>query len=643
MKQAWQKHRGTLLRLAGLVIAVFAAVRFVHHRGWIMPLEIEVYDRLVRARHLAAQAPGRPHAPILIVAFDEDTIAHPAIGDYPIPDGKLALLLERIVAGGPVVVGLDLYRDRPYPSDGSEKERLDRILRGDERIVCIWKFGSAGKQIVPPPILADNPVRFGFNDVPVDAGLDLAIRRMLLYLGDERETHMSFGLLVALHFLQHHEIGPAPSPRDPNWIRLGAADLPRFEPNTGSFVNADAAGYQILLDYLGPSGFESVRLEDVLTGEVAPERFRDRIVLIGSYAPTLGDAYETPLQPLHWGIDIWAHMIDQIIRQAVHGAGAIRTLDEHEEALWCFLWCLIGAAAALASSSPTRFGSVLAGTAVLLAAVVGVAFWNLLWLPAVEPAVALAGSALLGTALTAGLQHRHRKNLMRLFSQQVSREVAEALWEKRGDLVSNGRLMAQEQTVTILFTDIKGYSTLSEGMEPSVLLGWLNEYMEEMTATIIAHRGVVNKFLGDGIMAIFGIPVPSETPEERERDAANAIRCARDMGRGLAELNQRWAARGAPTATMRAGITTGRVMTGSLGSSERLEYVVIGDAVNTASRLEGLEKRRTEWEIPGSCCRTVVGEPTWRLVRDAFRFRALGEWELRGKEQRLAVYLLEEI
>src|SRR5204862_2785439 len=180
--------------------------------------------------------------------------------------------------------------------------------------------------------------------------------------------------------------------------------------------------------------------------------------------------------------------------------------------------------------------------------------------------------------------------------------------EQREEFLAGQRPRSQKLTATVLFTDLKGFSTTSENLEPALLLDWLNEYMEAMATAIMSHQGVIEKYIGDGIMAVFGVPLARTVPEEIRQDARNAVRCALAMRTTLLQLNAGWKERGLPVSGMRIGIHTGPLVAGSLGSSDRQEFTVIGDTVNIASRLESFDKDWMDPESPADDCRILISE-----------------------------------
>jgi adenylate cyclase len=233
-----------------------------------------------------------------------------------------------------------------------------------------------------------------------------------------------------------------------------------------------------------------------------------------------------------------------------------------------------------------------------------------------------------------------RNVLMKLYSRHVSKEIAEAVWANRDSFLDGRRPLAQKLVVTVLFTDLKGFSTISERMEPARLYEWLNGYLGAMAQVIQDHGGVLKQFTGDGIMALFGVPVPQTTQIQQASDATAAVKCALAMGRRLVELTRDWQQAGLPAVSMRAGIYTGEVAAGSVGSDDRFEYAVIGDVVNTASRLESYDKTFADPDAIPNRCRILIGAPTHDLLDAKFLSKEIGLLEVKGKANKVPVFLI---
>ena len=216
---------------------------------------------------------------------------------------------------------------------------------------------------------------------------------------------------------------------------------------------------------------------------------------------------------------------------------------------------------------------------------------------------------------------RERQRIRETFGKYVSESVASALLKEAGD----GRLRGETREATLLFTDIEGFTTLSERLTPDVLIAVLNEYLELVVEPIQRHGGVVNSFIGDGLFASFNLPLANEA------HAASAIAAALDIQRATAE--RRFA--GDVRLATRIGINTGTVIGGSIGAGDRLGYTLLGDAVNTAARLQELNKAHGT--------RVLVSEATRRLAGDEFAFRPIGTLAIRGRSGTLVVHAVGEL
>ena len=227
---------------------------------------------------------------------------------------------------------------------------------------------------------------------------------------------------------------------------------------------------------------------------------------------------------------------------------------------------------------------------------------------------------------------------MQLFSRHVSTEVAEVIWQQRDQFMDGGRPRSQKFTVTVLFTDLRGFTSVSEKIDPQALLDWLNIYMEAMAQLVMQHGGVVDDYFGDAIKADFGVPLPRVTQAEIAHDAVAAVNCALAMERELKRLNSSWQQQDLATVEMRIGIFTGPVVAGSLGSAQRLKYTTVGDTVNVAARLESFEKDLIDPDLAYSPCRILVGETTLRHLDHQFVTKRVGEANLKGKDEKVTIY-----
>jgi adenylate cyclase len=613
-----------------LITLVVLAVRAI---GWFEVVDLKAYDWLLRSRSL--QEVSDPRVAYIEVTEEDIQLQ----GRWPISDAVLAEALERIGRAGPRVIGVDIYRDIDVPPGRAE---LNRYLSAHDNIVVVMKLGEGKSSGIAPPTVLSGSEQTGFNDMLVDP--DGIVRRGLLFLDHGAQVHYAFPLRLALRYLQAEGIVPAPDSTNPEWLRLGAVTLRPFESSDGGYVRADANGYQFLLDYQAATIKPSVySLTALLAGQVPPEALQDKVVLVGVNAPSVPDLFHTPLTAaggsgeIMPGVELHGLIVSQLLRAGVQGQRPMSSLSEIEEAVWIVLWGVFAGISVRLGRSPWTFTIVgLIGLAALAGATIGM-FWQGLWLPFVPAAVNWLACAAVVTASVLSTERQQRAMLMNLFSRHVSEEIAEAIWQHREQFLDGGRPRSQKMMVSVLFSDFKGYTSMAEKLDPQTLMDWINSYVEAMASVIGAQGGVVDDYAGDGIKANFGVPVPRQTEEEIAEEARRAVRCAVAMARQLGVLNTTWEARGFQSVGMRIGIATGSVVSGSLGSVQRLKYTTVGDTVNAAARLESLDLEKVSMP-PGSACRILIDERTRACVGGEFEVESIGEVMVKGKQQPLLTY-----
>jgi adenylate cyclase len=583
-----------------------------------------------------------PDSRIVIIGINEQDIK--TLGHWPLKDAELTQLLTRVKQQKPRAIGLDLYRDLPIEPG---HQQLVQIYKTTPNLIGIEKKGGAKEIPISPPQALAELNQVASNDILQDG--DNKIRRGFLYWTDVDTGQYieSLGLKLALIYLEAQNITPQQAAINPDYLQLGKGIFPIFEANDGSYVRADAAGYQILLNFRGrPGTMQTVSMTEVLQGKIPPNLLRDRVVLIGPTAESLKDFFLTPysgasiLAPeVMSGVEIQANLTSQVLSSALEGRKGIQVWSDSIEAGWIVLWSIVGACLGWWVRSPRWSIASMVLLEGSLATGCYLAFLAGWWIPVVPPALTLAGSAIALTGYAAYREKEDRQMVMNLFGRHVNAEIAEAIWRDRDQILKQGRMTGQKMTATILFTDLKDFSSITERTEPETMMAWLNEYMAAMSQLVLDCGGIVDKFIGDSIMAVFGVPIPHHTPEEIAEDAQNAVRCAAEMASTLHKLNLKWTSQGLPTTSMRVGISTGMVVTGTLGGQQRLDYTTIGDCVNVAARLESYDK-----SLADGVCRILLSDETYTLIEDKFPTKFIGEVQLRGRKSPTKIYqVLTEI
>jgi adenylate cyclase len=594
--------------------------------GWLQSGEWMAYDQFMRLR---PPAPVDPR--ITLVGIEESDLQY--LRRWPITDDVLANLLQKIKDQKPSAIGLDLYRDFPvekgYP-------QLTQVFKTTPNLIGIEKRGNAQGQgqVAPSPILKALG-QTASNDFILDG--DGKLRRGLLYWTNGDDSQEFLALRLALIHLAKQGIQPD---EQSEWLKLGSATFRPFEKNDGSYINADAGSYSQILNYRGAKNrFQRVSLQSVLKGTLPKDTFTNRIVLIGTTTDSIKDEFYTPYSgntittpDRMYGVEAHAQIASQILSGALGDRSSIKVWDDNLELLWIAVWAMAGAVVWRLRSPGLAIAS-LVGLESLLGVGSYLLFLQGWWIPVVPPAIALALTAVAITGYIAQQESLDRHAVMNLFGRYVTPTIAEAIWQDREQLFSQGRLKGKKIPITALFTDLKDFSTIAEQTDPEVLMDWLNEYMAAMTQVVLDHGAVVDKFIGDAVMALFGVPLARTSDEAIASDAQGAVSCAIGMAQALNLLNQKWKIEGRPTLQMRVGICTGLAVTGSLGGKQRMDYTAIGDTVNIAARLESFDK-----SIEGGICRVLVSDSTYQLLGDRFTGESIGSVHLKGRAEPTLVY-----
>lgn len=382
-------------------------------------------------------------------------------------------------------------------------------------------------------------------------------------------------------------------------------------------------GHSALIDYRGPPGtFPTYSFSEVLRGQVPARAFRGKIVVVGAGAPSLGDTHVTPTTG------------DGVMSGPEVQANAIWTV-EHDFPLRSSSTALDVLLILVMAIAPTLFGWRFRAVAAVSSAVaLGAAYVVIAQLafdggrilPVVYPLGALVVSAIGALVVTTTITAFERQWVHDTFSRFVPEAVVEDVLARTDE---NHRLGGVRRVGTVLFSDLRGFTTFSESLEPDQVVECLNRYMTEMSEAIMDHGGTLVTYMGDGIMAVFGAPI------EQVDHADRALAATREMlFERLPRFNEWMRARGLGDGfQMGVGLNSGEIMSGQVGSEQRMEYTAIGDTVNTAARLEGMTK-----DTPHSA---FVAESTKALLRaEASTLTFVDELAVRGREATIRVWTL---
>jgi adenylate cyclase len=349
-----------------------------------------------------------------------------------------------------------------------------------------------------------------------------------------------------------------------------------------------------------------------------PQEFRDKIVIVGTTASGLLDLRNTSVGATLPGYLIHATALDNLL----HGDALVRIPSGYRYFGIVLLGMWAGVVVASATTLKTGFFASASGAAIYVIIALWVFHFRGVWLDLVAPLLALGAGHAGSTAYAYLTEGRQRRFLSDAFSRYVAPGVVQQLLANPGSLSLGG----STREVTIMFADVAGFTTLSEGRDPASLVELMNECFTEITTVIQGHGGTVDKFIGDAVMAFWNAPV------EQADHAARACRAGRDLLKVLDRLNVEWSERGLPRISMRVGLASGPAVVGNVGSSTKFNYTVMGDTVNLASRLEGAAKVYHTLSL--------VAGSTVELARDAVPVRELDLLQVKGKNEGVPVFEL---
>jgi len=619
-------------------VGALALVALLRLPGWAPWNALE--ERLVDYRLVARGGGAPPHRDVVIVAIDDRSIE--TVGRWPWPRKTMAELLRRIAAAQPKVVAMDIVQSEPTAgASGEEEDRALAVAVEESRVVVLgyfFDFARSAGQVEPPQLRfydvahVRDPRGWGFlpphtpgipaltanlpeiSRAAADLGYfnffpdpDGTLRHAALALRYGNEVVLPLALATLRQAFQV-----------PARIRVGRGGVE--ELSVGDWhIPVDRTG-ALRIDYRGPARtFPHVSAMEVLAGRVEAPVLHDKIVLVGVTATAVYDLRVTPFSATFPGVELHANVIDNVLQQRFLRRPEASALVE----VLVMAALALGVGRVVGRARGTR-GAL--GSLGFLAVYALASEWCLrsmgLLLPLFGP-IAVTLLAFSGTTVQRYVwEERERRKLRRALELYLNPAAAALVAEHPERL----KLGGEKVECTVLFSDVQDFTAVAERMSPESLVELLNAYLGAMTEIIFAHGGMLDKYMGDGIMAVWGVPLPQ--PDH----AARACRAALAMEHRLAELQPDWERRGWPALRVRIGINSGPVVFGNMGSAEHLSLTVVGDHVNLASRLEGLNK------VYGT--RVLVTEFTVRALPEGFVVREIGTVQVKGRAQPVRVFEL---
>ena len=661
-----QTFAGCAIGLAAIAIvlildATLALFRDPVALGPYESLELKTYDW----RLTATARPEQARKDIALVEIDEYSLQNleGAAGRWPWPRIVHASLIDFLARGPAKIVAYDVTFGAPDTRTGfkmgddtlsgaeSDEAFADAVKRAGNVLLLAdatfngektdapplpptgFTLASAGvlerqTLLLPYPQLTAAAAGFGHNYFALDA--DGPLRHMVPFVRTTRGTALpSLGMAAALK--AQGTTGDQVAMRD-GLLTIAGQRIPLGAVRTRTADGLESFYWKpiffrgpALLDDLKSRPYASYTFydlmyseEQILAGEkpkVDPAVFKDKIVFVGATASGLFDVFETPFERGKMpGIQVHAAVADDVLSG--------RTLAPISRTAGVFIVLGFSLAVGLLAAYLPAWWAVLATFALAGAYTWGamVLFGRGTWLPLTEPMLSSSIALFGGVAYQYFVEGREKRKVAKLFGRYVSKDVYSQLMADP----ARAQLGGQRREMTVLFSDMRGFTTLTEQGQPEVIVRTLNEYFTRMVDLVFQHQGTLDKFVGDMVMALFGAPL--DDPDH----ADHAVETALDMVAELGRLNERWAAEGRPPLDIGIGVNTGPMIAGNIGSEAIMSYTVIGDAVNLGARLESLNKQYGT--------RIIISEATRQQLKRRYTLRPLGDVVVKGKSQAVSIY-----
>ena len=670
-------RRPALLIALGIIALVGVVWRYMPPE-FLYRLEFNLYDQ-----HFRIRGPRPANPQIVIVAIDERSLT--AVGRWPWSRAVLAQLVRRLDEAGAESIAFDILMNEPERS--TERATVDRLrerlggrrldagvraelekmraeadpdaalaaaIRDSGRVVLAsnFLFGDSLPTDIPErsgsPMKSALGVRLATDPPPAKPGpvfTNFPERGLYPPPRARQETFPIPSLMAAAAAIGHVNMIPEfdgstryealivesrgyyyPSLAieavriaaglDPSALTMTFGDSVQL---TDIVIPTDARS-RVLIDYAGPDGtIPHVPAADILQGQ-GLDRIKGRAVFIGATAPGLFDLRVTPVSAIMPGVEKHANMAANILdRRFIVRPSWFEFVEAATIVLFPVLLALV-----LPAMRP--YASI-AMTVVIGAGLLGAAHYAFRkgqWINLVYPSLAMLLTFIAITVYRFFTEERQRQYTRRAFQQYVSREVVEQIMQNPQELQFGGEL----RNLTVLFSDIRDFTTFTEKNDPQMVVQMLREYLTEMTRIVIEEGGTLDKYIGDAVMAEFGAPIAY--PDHALRGCRAALRMAAEVER----LTAKWTAEGKEPFRIGLGVNTGNMVVGNLGSEQLFDYTVIGDEVNLGARLESLNKDyQTDKHI-------IISDGTYEAAGTAIEVRQLGEVKVKGKTRPVVVYEL---
>ncbi len=649
----------------GLALTLFGVFLVFSDPEFLKILELKLLDQRWFNR-----GEIKPGPEVVIVGIDEKS--QDVLGRWPWPRSVLGKLVDKLTEAGAATVGFDMvfsetgdaarkqaveYLEQASVDDPAQKKKImdsiadvktndeifaESIQNAENVVLGVFfhnrledvvhlsgdKIRDQLEQIAPSayssveideksalrkipskpavennlPLFADDAYGWGFfNTRPDKDGVNR--HYSLIFKAGGRYYPPLFLKMIA-HYTMEDE------------IKFYADELSAYAEAGGIRVPADHDGNFLINYYGGPKIFPHISAADVIQGRISKETLEGRIALVGATGMGIFDQRSTPFEQVYPGVEIIATIIDNILQN-----NFLRE-PEWSKTLTYILILVVGVGMALVIS---KSNAVTGFLFTLLAATVYYyanqqLFNRGYWVNLVYPILQITMVYISITIFNYLAETRQKKFINNAFGQYLSPDVVKRLIDNPDRLELGG----EQKRITAFFSDVAAFSTISEQLSPTQLVDLLNEYLSAMTEIALKYEGTIDKYEGDAIIAFFGAPL--NYPDH----ASRACLASLEMQAKLAQMREEWKAQGRPELTARIGLNTGAAIVGNMGSTFRMDYTMMGDSVNLASRLEGVNK------VYGTD--VMISQFTYEEVKDVVEARELDKIRVMGKREPVAIF-----
>ena len=624
-----------------IVLVILALVVFFMDPHFLRFMELKALDLRMVSR---GQLPTTGQ--VIIATVDEKSLSE--IGRWPWSRSMTAKLVDSLKEYGAKAVGFDIVFAEPEQSTGPSADAiLAKSVKSAKNVSLGYFFHTSMKDVeflseeyinasgsliggsmysmvrekghegdynlitayAPVPsikAIAESGENCGyFNAFPDPDGV---IRWSPLVIKFQDNFYYSLPIALLMQYLDYPMIVLNLAEFGVDGVMLGDLRIP-----------TDEIG-RLLLNYLGPAKtFPHYSISDIIAGRLSPELIKGKIVIVGATATGIYDLRVTPFSPVYPGVELHATVVENILQGNFLEQSAWTTFIDICGII--VFGMIIGIAIPRLKALQgillvmVLLGGFVAGNTIIFAK------YNT-WLNMVYPVLTMMTIYLVITVYRYFTEEREKKKIRGAFQYYLTASVINELLKDPTKL----KLGGDKKDLTVMFSDIRGFTTISEKLTPEELVHLLNEYLTAMTDIVFKYEGLLDKYIGDAIMAVFGAPV--DQPDH----ALRSCRTALEMMATLKGLQQKWAAEGRPFVDIGVGINSGDMVVGNMGSNMRFDYTVMGDNVNLSSRLEGINKEYGT--------HIVISEFTYEVVKEEVFCRELDAVRVKGKKLPVKIYEL---